>query len=125
MDLTRLISVGMSTAIFAAVVWLIRERMLREKYALLWLLTSLFVIVLSFSRSLLENLALAVGIYYPPSLLFLVGVLFLLAVTIGHSITLSRLSDSNLRLAQEIALLRKELEESKKKASGLGTRDSG
>jgi hypothetical protein len=108
----------MSTAIFAAVVWLIRERMLREKYALLWLLTSAFVIVLSFSRRLLESLSLAVGIYYPPSLLFLVGVLFLLAVTIGHSITLSRLSDSNLRLAQEIALLRRELEEAKKAVNG-------
>ena len=118
MDLTRLISVGMSTAIFAAVVWLIRERMLREKYALLWLLTSVFVILLSLSRHLLESLALAVGIYYPPSLLFLVGVLFLLAVTIGHSITLSRLSDSNLRLAQEVALLRRELEEAKKNVNG-------
>ena len=111
MDWTKLVSLALSCGIFAFVLWLIRERRLREKYALLWLLTSLFVILLSASRHLLEFTALSIGIYYPPALLFLVGVLFLLLVNIGHSVSLSRLSDSNQKLAQEVALLRKQLEE--------------
>lgn len=114
MDWTRLISLAVSIAIFVLVIWLIRERRLREKYALLWLLTSIFVILLTISRQLLEFAALAVGIYYPPSLLFLLGLLFLLLVNIGHSVSLSRLTESNQKLAQEIALLRKQMDEEKR-----------
>ena len=118
MDWTRIVSLALSIGIFAFVVWLIRERKLREKYALLWLFTSMFIILLTVSRRLLEIAALSVGIYYPPSLLFLVGVLFLLMVNIGHSVSLSRLSENNRKLAQEMALLKKELEERKKPETG-------
>lgn len=110
MDTTKTVSLIISIGIFLFVIWLIRERRLREKYALLWLLTSLFVIMLTASRHILEVTALSLGIYYPPSLLFLVGVLFLLMVAIGQSVTLSRLSDSNHKLAQEVALLKKTLD---------------
>jgi len=110
-DLTKIVSLALSAGIFFFVLWLVRERRLREKYAILWLCTSVFVILLTASRRLLEVAALSVGIYYPPSLLFLVGVLFLMAVAIGQSVTLSRLSESNHNLAQEMALLRKKLED--------------
>lgn len=115
MDLTKVVSLALSFGIFCFVVWLVRERRLREKYALLWLSTSLFIILLTVSRRFLEVAALSVGIYYPPSLLFLVGVLFLLMVAIGHSVTLSRLSESNHNLAQELALLRKQLDDAREK----------
>ena len=111
MDLTKIVSLALSAGIFFFVLWLVRERRLREKYAILWLCTSVFVILLTASRRLLEVAALSVGIYYPPSLLFLVGVLFLMAVAIGQSVTLSRLSESNHNLAQEMALLRKKLDD--------------
>ena len=113
MDVTRLVSLLLSGSILFLVIWLIRAGRLREKYALLWLFTSLVVIALAASRQLLESLAIAVGIFYPPSLLFLLGMLFLLMVNIGLSVTLSRLSQSNHKLAQEVALLKKEMEEVK------------
>lgn len=115
MDLTKIVSLIISIGIFAFVIWLIKERRLREKYALLWLFTSLFVILLTASRRILEVTALSLGIYYPPSLLFLVGVLFLLMVAIGQSVSLSRLSESNHKLVQEVALLKKAVEDIKKR----------
>ncbi len=115
MDVTRLVSLLLSGSILTLVIWLIREGRLREKYALLWLFTSLVTIALAVSRRLLESLATAVGIYYPPSLLFLLGMLFLLLVNIGVSVSLSRLTENNRKLTQEVALLKKELEELKKK----------
>lgn len=111
MDWPRIVSLVLATGIFAFIIWLVRERRLREKYAILWLSTSALIILLTISRKALEVVALSIGIYYPPSLLFLVGVLFLMLVAIGHSVTLSRLSESNHNLAQEIALLRKQLED--------------
>jgi hypothetical protein len=116
LDWAKLVSLTLSTGIFAFVLWLIRERRLREKYAILWLLTSVFVILLSLSRRVLEVTALSIGIMYPPALLFLVGVLFLILLNIGHSVSLSRLSDSNHRLAQEVALLRRQLEEERERS---------
>jgi hypothetical protein len=110
-DWTRIVALILCVSVFGFVVWLIRERRLREKYALLWLSTSLVIILLTASRHVLETAALAIGIFYPPSLLFLVGVLFLLLVAIGQSVTLSRLSESNQHLAQEVALLRKMIED--------------
>jgi hypothetical protein len=118
MDWTKIVSLALSLSIFAFVLWLVRERRLREKYALLWIFTSLFVILLTISRRVLEVAATSIGIYYPPSLLFLVGVLFLLMVAVGHSVTLSRLSEGNHNLAQEVALLRKQIEDLKKDVKG-------
>lgn len=96
------------------VIWLIREGRLREKYALLWLFTSFIIIAMAVSRHALETMAVAVGIFYPPSLLFLLGLLFLLLVNIGYGASISRLSESNHRLVQELALLKKNLEDIKK-----------
>jgi hypothetical protein len=109
-DVTRLVSLLLSGSILTLVIWLIRAGRLREKYALLWLITCIVVIILAASRRLLETTAIAVGIYYPPSLLFLLGLLFLLLVNIGYAVSLSRLSVSSHKLAQEVALLKKELE---------------
>lgn len=111
MDFTRLVSLLLSGSILALVIWLIRAGRLREKYALLWLFTSFIIIALATSRTILETTAIAVGIYYPPSLLFLLGLLFLLLVNIGYAVSISRLSESNHKLAQEIALMKKALED--------------
>jgi hypothetical protein len=125
MDVTRLVSLLLGGTILFLVIWLIREGRLREKYALLWLFTSIVVIILAVSRRFLEAVSIAVGIYYPPSLLFLLGMLFLLLVNIGHSVTLSRLSEGNHKLTQELALLKKELEERKERGPGTGNSGSG
>ena len=122
MDVTRLVSLLLSGSILTLVIWLIRAGRLREKYALLWLFTCMIIIALAVSRRLLETTAIAVGIYYPPSLLFLLGLLFLLLVNIGYAVSISRLSDSNHKLAQEVALLKKTLQDLKN--PGKGKRDS-
>ncbi len=114
MDITRLVALLLSGSMLALVIWLIRGGRLREKYALLWLFTGVLVIAMAASRRFLETLAVAVGISYPPSLLFLLGLLFLLLVNIGYAVSLSRLSQSNHKLAQEIALLKRELAEKRK-----------
>lgn len=121
MDVTRLVSLLLSGSILTLVIWLIRAGRLREKYALLWLFTCIIIILLAASRRFLETTAIAVGIYYPPSLLFLLGLLFLLLVNIGYAVSLSRLSESSHKLAQEVALLKKELNNWPK----LRTRDLG
>ena len=89
---------------------LIRSRRLRERYALLWLLTASVMLVLSFWRGGLETIAGAVGIHYAPSALFALASLFIVVVLLHYSTVISKLSDQNAILAQRLALLEERLE---------------
>jgi Uncharacterized conserved protein (DUF2304) len=95
-----------SFALVVAVLELIRSRRLRERYALLWLVTGLTLTALSAWRDGLNTIAGWLGVRsYPPAVLFAVGILFIIAVLLHYSTVISRLSDQNVLLAQRVALL--------------------
>jgi len=99
-----------SFVLVLVVLELIRSRRLRERYALLWLVTGLALTVLSAWRQGLNTIAAWLGVRsYPPAVLFAVGLLFILAVLLHYSTVISRLSDQNVVLAQRLALLEQEL----------------
>ena len=92
---------------------LIRSRRLRERYALLWLVTGIVLLALSLWRGGLNTIAGWFGVTtYPPAILGALGVLFILVVLLHYSTVISRLSDQNTILAQRLALLEQELRES-------------
>jgi hypothetical protein len=101
-----------SIVLLGVVFELIRRRSLRERYALLWLLTGIVTLVLALWRGGLNTIAGWLGIEtYPPSVLFAVGTLFILLVLLHYSTVISKLSDQNTILAQRLALLEHELRE--------------
>ena len=107
-----------SLLLLAVVFELIRSRRLRERYALLWVLTGIVLLVLSAWRGGLNTIAGWVGVQtYPPAVLFAVALLFVLAVLLHYSTVLSKLSDQNVILAQRVALLEQQLSEVSKPAS--------
>ena len=92
---------------------LIRSGRLRERYALLWLLTGVVLLALSLWRDGLNTIASWFGVTsYPPAILGAVGALFILVVLLHYSTVISRLSDQNTILAQRLALLEQQLRES-------------
>jgi Uncharacterized conserved protein (DUF2304) len=95
-----------SILLLVVVFELIRSRRLRERYALLWLLTGLVLLVLSLWRGALDTIAGWFGVTtYPPAVLFAVATLFVLLVLLHYSTVISKLSDQNVILAQRLALL--------------------
>jgi hypothetical protein len=85
---------------------LIRGRRLKERYALLWLVTGVVLLVLSAWRGGLNTIAGWLGVEtYPPAVLFAVTTLFILLVLLHYSTVISKLTDENVELAQRIALL--------------------
>ena len=91
---------------------LIRSRRLRERYALLWVVTGLVLLALSAWRGGLNTIAGWFGVQtYPPAVLFAVAVLFVLAVLLHYSTVSSKLADQNVILAQRVALLELEITE--------------
>jgi cell division protein FtsW (lipid II flippase) len=107
-----LTAIAASLVLLLVVLELIRSRRLRERYALLWVLTGLVLLALSAWRGGLNTVAGWFGVQtYPPAVLFAVAVLFVLAVLLHYSTVISKLADQNVVLAQRVALLELELSE--------------
>jgi hypothetical protein len=97
--------VVLSVLVIGAILALIRTRRLQERYALLWLAAAVGVVVFGLWDTGLGFVARLFGIAYPPSALFLIISLFLVAVIMHMVITISRLSTHVHTLAQRLALL--------------------
>jgi hypothetical protein len=98
---------------------LIRSRRLQERYALLWVMTAMVLLVFALWRDGLNVLAKTVGIVYPPSALFLIAAVFILIVLLHYSTAISELAERNLMLAQRIALLEQKLKEGERQSPDL------
>lgn len=95
----------------ASMLELVRRRQLKEKYAVLWLVVGLGMLVLGAFPGLLNNVADVVGVKDPPNLLLFAAALLLLLVCVHLSWEASRLEEKTRTLAEEVALLRREMEE--------------
>jgi hypothetical protein len=100
-----------SILLLLVILELIRSRRLQERYALLWVMTAVVLLVFALWRDGLNVLANTVGIAYPPSALFLLAAVFILVVLLHYSTAISELAERNLMLAQRIALLEQRLKE--------------
>ncbi len=89
---------------------LLRRHQLREKYAILWLLVSVSVLVIAVFPGVLANAARLTGVQTPSNLLFFIAALVLLVVCVQLSWEVSRLEDETRALAEEVAILRLDAE---------------
>ncbi len=110
-DRSIVFAVGASVIALLIVLELVRRRHLSEEYSLLWLGTAIVMLVVGVWRDLLHGLADLVNIEYPPNLLFLLAALFLLFIQLYFSTVITRLTNESKAAAQQIALLRFELEQ--------------
>lgn len=116
MDIIQIVAITVSGTIFFVVIELIRRNHLKERYSLIWLAASTVLILFSVMRSFLHFIARVVGIYYPPSFLFLLAIAFLLVLLLHLSSVISSQSDRNKRLAQEVGILKSRLDRMEKSA---------
>ncbi|MBN1779898.1 DUF2304 domain-containing protein [bacterium] len=110
MERVQIVSVLLGLCLLGIIFQLIRKNRLLEQYALLWILSALILLLMSAWRDLLHKLSALVGIYYPPSALFLLAILCGMMIALHFSVVISRLTKQNHTLAQEVALLRREVD---------------
>jgi hypothetical protein len=115
-DRIQLIAVAITLGLFLLVFELVRRRRLLERYALLWLLSSVVLLVLAVWTGLLERVSDLAGIEVPSNALFVVGFAFVLALLLHFSLAISRLSDETKVLAQQVARLDHELRSARGRA---------
>ncbi len=101
----QIISTIGSLFFLAMILHLIKTKMLKEAYGILWLLFGTVFLICSVWKKGLDYLAVLAGIYYPPALLFLIMIIALILVLVQFSIVVSSQNDKIRQLSQEIALL--------------------
>jgi hypothetical protein len=119
-DRVMIFGIIASTAALLFVLELVRRRKLREDYSLLWLMTGIVLLLLSLSRPALDTLANALGVVtYPPAALFAVALLFVLFILLHYSVVITRLSRENKQMAQQMAIVRWELEDARERLAAI------
>lgn len=97
-------ALGLAIAILVGVTVLLLKRQLREKYAVLWIVIGIAVLVLAVAPGLLDLLTKALGFQVPANLLFTLAIFLLLAVALHLSWELSRAEEEIRRIAEEAAI---------------------
>ena len=110
MQRVELVSITLVLFLLGILFQLIRKNRLLEQYSLIWIVSAIILLVMSLWRNLLDRFAALTGIYYPPSALFLFAILCGIMIALHFSVVISKLTKQNHTLAQEIALLKQELE---------------
>jgi hypothetical protein len=101
----QIVIIIVAALLLVGVIELVRRRRLLERYAMVWLLSSVVLLGLAIWRGALDKIATAIGVSYPPNALFIVAFGFVLWMLLHFSVAVSRLSDQSKILAQRIALL--------------------
>lgn len=112
MDRLLNVMTGFSVLLIGLVLLSVRRAHIRVEYSVSWLAAGLALLVLSRWRALLDRIGGAMGLDVdgaPVALLVVTGALFLL-VLYRLSMMISSLKDSNIALAQRLAILEFRLE---------------
>ena len=89
---------------------LVRARQLRSKYALLWAAVGVTLLALAAFPGVLNTVSDWLDVSYSPTIFLLLAVGFLFLIVIHFSWELSRLENRTRTRAEEIALLKAQLE---------------
>lgn len=111
MERIQILAIVASFVFLCSVLVQIKKGKLREEYAIVWVLSTGVLVVLSFWRSGLDRLGELAGVYEPLNLIF-TGAIFTILIYLLHlSVAVSRIQLQNKTLAQELVLLRQKLEQ--------------
>lgn len=99
-------AIGLCAIVVALLFFLLRTRRIREKYAGLWIMLTLAVVLLGIFPGVAIWVSDLVGVETPVNLLFALAFVVLLALCIQLSAEVSTLEEETRTLAEEIALLR-------------------
>jgi hypothetical protein len=100
----RIVAIAATLALLLVVLELVRRRRLLERYALVWLGSTIVLLGLGIWQGLLGKISDAIGVVYPPNALFVIAFGFVLLLLLHFSTAVSRLTDQTKVLAQRLAL---------------------
>ncbi|MEA2442733.1 MAG: hypothetical protein QOJ12_25, partial [Thermoleophilales bacterium] len=102
---TRLVAMAGALAVLLMIVELVRRRRLKEEYSVLWLATSVVLLVLAGWTEALQWITNTIGGVAASSTLFFFGLLFAFMMLLHFSVRISALERRLTALVQEIGLM--------------------
>ena len=91
---------------FIYIIHEVRKKKFSIKESFWWMVAAVVMIVLSIFPYSMDKFAEFLNIDYPPSLLFVLCILFLLFITFKNSKRIAEQQEKIIELAQELAILR-------------------
>ncbi|MEO3939144.1 DUF2304 domain-containing protein [Dermatophilaceae bacterium Soc4.6] len=104
-------AIGVCVVLLVTLAWLLRSQRLREKYSVIWVVLVLGLVFLGFVPQVTQGLTRLTGVTTPINLVFILASLALLVVCIQLSLELSRLEETTRTVAEEVALLRLDVDQ--------------
>ena len=111
MDTLQIVAIVVSLLLLFVVLDLVRRKQLTEEYSFVWIACALALLGASMARRALDQLALGVGIHYPPAALLLVLILFVFLASVSFSVVVSRQRQQIEQLIEDQALLEAKVRE--------------
>ena len=93
---------------------MIRKKTFSIKESIFWMMGNIFIIVFATFPKLLDMIALFLHIEYPPSLLFLLSICFLLFINFRNTKKMTLQSAKIVEMAQKMSVLEFEVSNLKK-----------
>ena len=97
-------SLAISLLFIVVIIHLIRRRRLKEQYSLMWLALGTVMMIVSVFPLFLEKTADFLDVSYPPSLLYMLGILGILSILLHLTLAISKLTGQNVTSAQTLAM---------------------
>ena len=103
-DRIQLVSIIFSLAVFATIFFLVKNRKVKEEYSILWFATAVVFLYMSIDRFAVDRIGNLFGIAYKPTIILLLIAGFITLVLVHITVVITRLTDQNKELIQELAL---------------------
>ncbi len=124
MNIIQYISILGSLVFIGLIIMLIRNKRIKEEFAILWLFFGGVFLFLSIWRGSLEVIARILGIAYAPAAIFLILIIAIISILIHLSLITSKLTDQAKVMIQELGLLKMEMDTMKKQSKTDPPEDS-
>ncbi|MDF2500016.1 MAG: glycosyl transferase family 2 [Anaerosporomusa subterranea] len=116
-DRIHLLGIAFSLIIIISVFLLVRQRLIKEKYSLVWFFIGAFTLMMSLNTDLFHGFSVLIGVDYAPSAFFAILVAFAYLLLLNMSVSITSLNRKNKALTQELGLTKLRLEELEKKVN--------
>jgi len=117
-EVTRILAIVISGALVTVVLWLVRRRSLQEEYTPIWMVVAAGIFLVSLSSDILQAITRAIGAWTTSSTVFFLGEFFLMAICLNYAVRLSRASLRLKNIAQEVTLLKAQVEQLEARGEG-------
>ncbi len=123
-NIIQYVSILGSLVFIGLIIMLIRNKRIKEEFAILWLFFGGVFLFLSVWRGSLEVIARILGIAYAPAAIFLILIIAIISILIHLSLITSKLTDQAKVMIQELGLLKMEMDTMKKQSKTDPPEDS-